>query len=475
MNPNCQQGMRAAVLVSYWDFWEQSVSYQNFREDRLALGREVEQILVTAGVDASYIALVDSEAKGSEVGGAIAENPVDVIVVVQSLCAPPTYMQAALENLEDTPLVIWAVQRANLLDSKFDAEHITANGATVGAPMLTNILCRQSRPFELNVGVISNPDHLAQFTKTVRAAAISAQVGRARIGRVGQPIAGYACVDADSESVRKATGIEFVNIQPKALSDLYSNVDDHQLEEVKQQVNAEFIQRGDIGGMSESLKLVVALQTLDREFALDAGAINCHVPELRYGDDPGVTPCFALGCETTRGIPWVCSGDVLTAVAMLVAKRLSGAALYHEIEGFDTNTGELGLANSGEHDLCWCKKNDRPCLRENPWYVKDAKTGAAANFALQDGPATLVSFTVNALEPSGFRFVVAEGAVTDRSFPASPSVGGAFKFNGDDVVSTWSQWAMAGVNHHSALASGHIADDVAVIARFLKIGCVNVC
>jgi L-arabinose isomerase len=467
--------MCAALLTSYWDFWEQSVSYQNFREDRIALGLDVERILIAGGVDVSYTALIDSEIKGSEVGGHIADNPVDVIVVVQSLCAPPTFMQAALEKISDTPLVIWAVQRTNFIDSEVNAEHITANGATVGAPMLTNLLCRQSRPFELNVGVISNADHLEKFTKTVRAAAISAQLRRARVGRVGHPIAGYTCVDADGESVRKATGIEFVNIQPKVLRDLYLKVDDQQLEKIEQQVNAEFTREGNISGMSESLKLVVALQNLDREFALDAGAINCHVPELRYGDDPGVTPCFALGCETTRGIPWVCSGDVVTAIAMLVAKRVSGAAFYHEIEGFDANTGELGLANSGEHDLCWCQKIDQPYLQKNSWYVKDVKTGAAANFALRDGPATLVSFTPNGAEPSGFRFVVAEGYVTDRLFPAKPSVGGAFKFNAEDVVSTWSQWAMAGVNHHSALASGHIADDVAVIARFLKIGCVKVC
>ena len=32
----------------------------------------------------------------------------------------------------------------------------------------------------------------------------------------------------------------------------------------------------------------------------DAGAMNCHVPEIRLGPDVGIAPCFGLGRSTTE-------------------------------------------------------------------------------------------------------------------------------------------------------------------------------
>ena len=202
--------------------------------------------------------------------------------------------------------------------------------------------------------------------------------------------------------------------------------------------------------------------------------MNCHVPEIRFGDDPGLTPCFGLGCETSRGVPWSCTGDVLTAVAMLVAKQLSGAALYHEIEAIDFDTGEVAIANSGEHDLEWCPDTQTPKLGPNPWYAADPNTGYRVHFELPAGPASLVGFAHQPDHPSGFGLVVAEGEITGRALPSSPTVGGAFRFANGSVVEAWTRWAASGVNHHSAIAPGHLASAVAATAKFANIGCTVV-
>jgi L-arabinose isomerase len=53
-------------------------------------------------------------------------------------------------------------------------------------------------------------------------------------------------------------------------------------------------------------------------------------------------------------------------------------------------------------------------------------------------------------------------------------VGGAFRFSGTEPVEVvWRRWAEAGVNHHSAAAPGHLADQVEIVARFLGIGFVR--
>jgi len=223
--------------------------------------------------------------------------------------------------------------------------------------------------------------------------------------------------------------------------------------------------------------MAAALQTLDRDLGLDAGAMNCHVPEIRFAPDPGpgLAPCFALGRETSAGIPWTCAGDVPTAVAMLTAKLLGGAALYHEIEGLDRATGEALLANSGEHDLAFADPAAAPALVRNCWWEGDPCPGLCARFGPPPGPGTLIGFTPHPQARGGFRFVVAEGTFTARRLPDTGTPHGAFRFAGeDDVVTAWTRWARTGVNHHSAATPGHLGAAVAAVAGHLGVECVRV-
>ena len=462
------------MILPYWGFWESSAGGAAFREERRELLSGVGRLLVGAGIDVVWSGMVDSPETGVAAAEEIEAAGAEVLLVAQSMAVPPTYTTAALDRLDDLPVVVWAVQRSGRLRAGFDQSDITTMGATVGTPMLTNLLVRTGRPFELVVGGIDDDQVIEQLAGTVRAAAVARSLSSARIARVGRPIDGYACVDVDGEVLRSATGIELVPVDPAEIRALYHSVSD--VAAIESEVAERFEDMADDReGRDRSLRLAAAVEKLDRRGSFDAGAMNCHVQKIRFGEEPGVTPCFGLGRETTRGVPWTCAGDVLTAVAMLVAKRLGGAALYHEIEAIDFETGEVAIANSGEHDLGWCGPGARPRLQPNPWYRSDRITGLSAWFELPPGPATLVGFTPHHGEPGGFRLIAAEGRITGRSFPDSPTVGGAFRFAGRQPVGeAWRRWAQAGANHHSAAAPGFLAAEVRVVARFLRIGYVQI-
>lgn len=465
----------AAVMLPYWAFWESSAGGASFRSERQDLLDDVVERLQWADIDVVWSGMVDSPETGAAAAEAIGPAGAQVLVVAQSMAVPPTHAMAALDRLGDLPVVVWAVQRSRTLRTGFDQSDITTMGATVGTPMLTNLLVRSGRPFELVVGGISDGPVVERLVETVGAAAVARSLASARIARVGMPIEGYACVDVDDEMLKAATGIELIPVDPAEIRTLYQGVSDVAGLEAELAGLYEDATE-DREGRTRSLRLAAAIEELDRARSFDTGAMNCHVAEIRFADEPGVTPCFGIGRETTRGVPWTCAGDVLTAVAMLVAKRLGGAALYHEIEAIDFETGEVAIANSGEHDLGWCGKGARPRLQPNPWYRSDRFTGLSAWFELPPGPATLVGFTPHHDEPSGFRLIAAEGEITGRSFPDSPTVGGAFRFaGGQPVGEAWRRWALAGANHHSAAAPGSLADEVGVVARFLRIGFAQVC
>ena len=129
---------------------------------------------------------------------------------------------------------------------------------------------------------------------------------------------------------------------------------------------------------------------------------------------------------------------------MLTTRLLGGAALYHELESLDYETGELVIANSGEHDLAFCDPAERPTLRQNDWYLADPVVGACACFAAPAGPASLVAFTELDAPAPGYRFIVAEGEFTSTRWPATGTPHAAFRFRHEPAPQAWERWARAG-------------------------------
>lgn len=470
------QRARVAVLHPYWTFWEHTAP-EGFRARRLAqVGDLVDSL--PANVEVVGVQEVSSDDDGRKVGKRLATDGVDAVLVVQTMAVPPTYAMAALDELDRVPVVIWALQEHGRVEAGFDHGDITTQGATVGAPMLTNALTRQGRGFALEFGHMGDTAHHARVSAALAAAAAAGRLRRARIGRVGRPLDGYIHVDVDEAALRSATGITLVSIDPAEVTDRYRRIDGDRLAALEAEVRQGWSVADDVGaddGLERSLKVALALEDLVAEHDLDAGAMNCHVPEIRFGDEIGVTPCFGLGRLTSRGIPWTCTGDVVTAVAMLTTRSLGGAALYHEIEAVDHDTGEVVIANSGEHDLAWLAPGERPRLARNPWFCgQDPRCGVCAVIEPPAGPATLVGFTPHPAAAGGFRYVVAPGELTSRRFPETGTANGAFRFDSGPVGQAWSRWARAGVNHHSSATPGDLSAAVAAVAEHLGIECVSV-
>jgi L-arabinose isomerase len=435
---------RVALVEPYWDFWERSAPF-DLRADRAALGQEVRRAL-----DVEWVAAEEA----------------DAVLVLQTMATPPAW---TLPELGALPVVVWAAhRRGGSLGDGFDHGAITTEGATVGAPMLTSLLVRAGRPFEIVLGGIEDPGAQAEVAAALAAASAAHRLGRARIGRVGRPLDGYDCVDTDDALLRRATGIELVAIEPAELRELYLAIGDDRVRDLEHDTRAAYDVEIEGDGLERSLRAACALDDLVARHRLAAGALNCHVPEIRFGEEIGITPCFALGRSTTSGVPWTCVGDVLTAVAMLAGKLLGGAAQYHELEAVDYDTGELVLASSGEFDLALAPAA-RPRLIANDWFAGDPRRGACACFSAPAGPATLVGF---AQVGEGYRLIAAEGELTGRAFPATGTANGGFRFAAG--LDGWTAWCRAGASHHSSATPGALGPRIEALGRFVGVEAVRV-
>lgn len=469
------QRLRIVVVHPFWGFWVHTTA-PSLREDRLALARRIAESLAS-DFEVGGVADFDSVEEGSATGRRLGASAPDVILVLQTMAVPSAYTLGFLDELADVPVVIWALHEQGLVGDDFDHGSITAEGATVGAPMLVNILSRRRRPFELVLGRLTDDEVRQRLERALRQAAIASRLRRSRIARVGRSQEGYLHVDVDDGELSAAMGMTVVRLEPAEFAERYAQVADARVRELEGELRSGWRAEGEIptDSLARSLRAAVALEDLSDAHSIDGGAFNCHVPQIRFGEQIGITPCWGLGRETSRGRPWTCTGDILTAVAMQTTKRLGGAALYHEFEAIDYATGEVVIANSGEHDLAWLAAGEQPRVRLNGWFCgRDPRCGICAVFEPPAGPATVVGFTPHPDARGGFRYVVARGELTKRRFPHTGTVNGSFRFASGPVEEAWARWASAGVNHHSSATPGDLADDIVAVARHLGIEAVLV-
>jgi len=465
-----------AVIHPYWTLWEHTAG-PDFRAQRLELSRTAASRFAR-DYEVATVADLASVEEGRSLGVELSAVRPDAILVIVSMAVPPAYMLALLEALPQAPVVVWALHETGLVDGAFDHGGITTQGATVGAPMLTNMLARTERPFQMVLGRMDDQVTEQRVREALRLAAVASGIRRARLGRIGRPLDGYLHVDVDDGDLHRALGLELVSVDPDEVVDAWRAVDATRVSRLEASVRADWEVASDVTegeSLARSLQAALALEDVIERHQLDGGAFNCHVPQFRFGEEIGIAPCWGLGRLTSMGKPFTCTGDILTAVAMLVTKRLGAAAVYHEIEAIDYSTGEVVIANSGEHDLAWLAPGERPRLGRNGWFCgKDPRCGVCAAFEPPAGPATLVGFTPHPDASGGFRLVVARGELTSRRFPETGTVNGAFRFGDGTVEEAWARWAASGVNHHSSATPGDISDAVAGVATQLGIETVMV-
>jgi L-arabinose isomerase len=466
---------RVAVLVPFWEFWEQSA-----RGDLRARLRDVAASATTslAAVEVVAAEVLLSAEDAPLVAERLRAADPEALLVLQVMAVPPGRTTKVLDELADIPLVVWGLHLERAAADAYDHSDIATEGATVGTSQLVTMLVRAERPLALVVGRLNDPGVVAQVADALRAAWAAHRIATGRLARVGSEPPGYDCVVCDPGALTEAIGLEVVEIPPAALARRYQQVGDAAVEQVEIESERTFELATGLTtadeGLRRSLRFAAALEAFDEEHRVDAGAINCHIPELRYAPNIGIAPCFALGRETTRGVPWACAGDMLTAVALLTTKLLGAAALYHELETIDYDADEIVIANTGEHDLAWADPLVTPELRANGWFASDPICGTCACISPPAGPATLLAFVPHPGHPSGFRYIVAEGEFTDRRFPQAGTPNAAFRFNGRSSVDGFTAWSLAGANHHSSSTPGHLADQVAQVADYLRVGLARI-
>jgi L-arabinose isomerase len=399
----------------------------------------------------------------------IASARIEALIYAPTMVAPPEWIEVALRQVA-CPIVVWSATRLQSVSSGLDHRAATVDTSLVGATMLANCFVRRGQRFAVVDAVPENPADEMRLTRTVNAAVAARRLNTAVALRVGAPIAGYRDVETTAEELN-AVGIREIDVSVAQWERAFAAVSARDVEDELAALRARANWRVTSAATGEaSARLALALRRLTQEHGATVGTVNCHSCWFRQHDQIGIVACLGVSLLLEAGISFSCTGDLPAALAGLLAKALSGSSLYCELYVREPDTDQFLVAAGGEGDPTWAQDGNVDVVA-NEYYPGRCGAGLGVRFALQRGPATVISMTPTM---QGWRLIWAPGAIIDRTFPSLDGPNGMFRFATQPGQRAAEQWIGAGPTHHAALARGHLDLEMPLVATLANLTNIRV-
>lgn len=395
--------------------------------------------------------LVDCVTAARDSASQLAAQKIDVLLLIPMM-AVKADVGVESSRIAGVSLVIWNAHESINLPAGYDAAALVSHSGNVGTLALTNALLREGRRFLLTTGHWQNTGARVQIVEQVRCAGVATSLGRLQLGIIGEPFEGMLDVNLDDDvllhnGLRVATSIP-VSVIQKAFAGIPDEAMSNEASYIKRTFKCERLTED---ALQASGRLVLALESVVESNQLDGGAVNCHSAGWREDPKLGILGCYAVSRLTSRGVPFACTGDLCTGLAMVIADRLSGTAFYCEIDMLDYENDEALLSNSGEMDYRYSAL-DKEVLVPHSFYGAAAGVCAVSSGTLKGGPATLLALT--SLPDKRIRMIAASGRVLDRKAKDLTVSNCVFKFDRAPINRAFEEWCLGGANHHAVLMEG---------------------
>jgi len=461
--------LRIGFLPFYVDYYEGICA--NFPREKAAVAEVCAKELARFGDVGWDKSLVRDLEGAAQAGASLAHWKPDCVVVVTTIAVFGGICRAALTHI-DVPILIWNPQLIESVDEGYSMEDIVRNTGQIGTQALANTLVREGRRFRVITGHLGSASMAAELDRFFRVQSVAAALRKARLLAVGGSFELMTDILIDEKELRVLLGPTVAHVSTEELTRRYLAVAEETVAcKVAHLRSAHAVIGLTDDELSRSARLSAAFAGLVEDHGADAGSFNCHGGVCLRNPAIGITGCLAHGEQNAHGRPFTCTGDLATAIAMLILKKLTGGSMYTEVQVMDERRAAVVIANSGEGEDAIRRLGHRSTLIANMNFRGCCGRGASFCYPLADGPATLASFTP---VRGGFRLIVAEGDVLGETLPDAGALAGFFRFAGTSLTRSYCRWMEAGAVHHAATALGHWASELRELCDWLGIEFVEV-
>lgn len=456
---NCD--LKVALITPYFPFFD-GVFPDEYRARQDANAQRLADSLRAAGCQVGHYGLADGVTVAREQGHNLKSGQPDVAIVAPMMAAPGTYTLAALEEL-DVPVVLCQAIRRDRFGPDYDEVDATEDSTLLGGIMAAGALEGRGRRF---VTCTVGPDgDVERVLRVARGAAAGPALRGRRIGIVGSILEGYLDVELSEEHLQE---LGFVGV--RLPGDALLREFEHATQAATDQVHNELVAYApevDLSrdALERDLRLAAALMRLVQDSELDALVVNCHDELFRRGETVGIPACLGATAVATSDRPVTCTGDVSTAIALLVAREFTRDVLYCEPYAFENETAAAVLGSCGIGNLAVASPRWPRRIGENYAYPGCRAHGACVRFGIEPGPATILAYAPGGglnMRPS--RLIWMSGELAGTHFSGMHGPNGVFTPSGGHGALLWDRWMREGPAHHLALAASDLTIELSALA-----------
>jgi L-arabinose isomerase len=462
--------MRVALIPVYVDYYASMVpGLPKIKEELI---RQVTNAISNEHEIIGFEKVTDTAGAQSARNKLRRENP-DCAVILPLVAAFSVITDELVKGW-NKPLVLFSAMAGTVVPRPMTMLRVVAENQSFGSQAIANGWMRQGVNFQVlhqipgtNAGDAAVHDLLRVIATTVKARNL-------RIGMIGDVFSGMTDVLLPAEMFQSQVGSQIVHIPMKKIHDLMKSVTSRELLRLEAELRKVFaFGRFSPTEKEYSLRAASALQEIVRAEKLDCAAFNSHGISGLKSKGLGLMCALGITLVTTRGCPIAEVGDLCTAFALWLGRKLSGASFYTELDSAYISAHKWLLLNSGEHDLAWVRRRFKPRLLRNPNFEGVNGRGASVCAPLRVGPATMINFTPIPGGGGPYRIQFCEGEIT-RDWHPEMSVGNAHFWVPGDARAVYERWLAAGPVHHSATCPGHLGTQLRLFCELQKWNCLQI-
>lgn len=473
--PVARIGVFGIGLQAYWD------QFPGLKERLEEYQSQVEAELSQLGCTVVSAGLVDTAPMANVAATRFAREDLDLVVCYVGTYATSSQVVPVVRGL-GRPVLVLNLQPTPALDyERTDTAEWLANCCACCVPEIAGAFTRCGIGFNVVSGLLRRGDGAAgerawtTIADWVAAAAAARGLRTSRIGVLGHTYPGMLDMYSDFTMLTGQTGAHLEILEMDDLKTRVDKVTDQEVEDHTNLARSLFVVSEDSPSdplaraprqddLAWAAKVAVALDTLRRDFALDA--LTYYYRGLGGNVQERLASGLILGATllTGRGVPCAGEGDAKTAIAMLLMDRFGAGGSFTEICAMDFAEDFLLMGHDGPFHLGIV--DGKPTLRGLAVFHGKRGHGVSVEARVRTGPVTIL--TVTQTLNGRLKLLVAEG----ESLPGPVLRTGnttsriAFSRSPDEFID---RWCAHGPTHHCALGTGHHASRIEKLGRLLDL------
>jgi L-fucose isomerase-like protein len=382
----------------------------------------------------------------------LADQPLDLLVVLQATFADST-MVMALAEVVDAPLLLWAVPEERI------GGRLRLNsfcGINLGA----HALRRGGYDYEYVYAPSQDPSALDKIQTLAVVGRARRLLRQARVGRVGENPDGLDSCKHDSEALARHFGLHVVQVALADIFDAAENADSLQVDALEQDLLTKLdgLQELDRTAARKTLSSYLALRQVADEERLAGLAVRCW-PE--FFTELGCAACGAMSLLSDELTPCSCEADINGTITQLMLQWLSGEPVFGtDLVSIDTEEDVVVLWHCGLAPLSMAD----PAVRPRATIHSNRQLPLLMEFPLKPGRVTVARLS----EATGsYRLVVGGGEML-RAPMSFTGTSGVLRFD-RPAAQVLDTLLSEGLEHHVSLTYGNYQPALLALAKMLEL------